>query len=317
MAGRPLKKGLDYAEWDSNIFEDPKIWKLIAAQGIASFTVYFYLCLRAFNENGYFLCWGNDQCAIVAKELGKGASAQYVRSCVEKCLHLELFDKELFELHGILTSRGIQKRFWRIKKTRARAEIPKEYWLLEKEDFSSGFVSCAQKSILPTQKRISPPENSIMTLGNSIMTPQNPILDGHNAISPTGNSGIEKETENREEKRSKKEENKEKENYSLSLARPRGKHQNVMLTDEEYKDITIRIPDADAYIDSFSAKLHDRGYTYADHYATILAWWKSDKKRRRPHKKAQASSGGSFDTNEFFNRAVEHSRRKEGEENGP
>lgn len=105
--------------------------------------------------------------------------------------------------------------------------------------------------------------------------------------------------------------------YTLSLARPRGKHQNVMLTDEHYADIKQKIPDADAYIDSFSVKLHDHGYTYADHYATILAWWKSDKKRRRPHKKAQASSGGSFDANEFFNKAVEHSRRKEGEENGP
>ena len=75
----------------------------------------------------------------------------------------------------------------------------------------------------------------------------------------------------------------------------------MLLSDEEYADICAVIPDADSYIDSFSQKLIDHGYRYANHHDTILSWWRADKSR---HKKKPKKSGGSFDTNEFFEKAV-------------
>lgn len=303
--GRPPKEGIDYAEWDANLFEDPKIGKLITAQGIAAFTVYFYLCLRAFNENGYFLCWGDDLCATTAKVLGKGASAQYVRSCVEKCFQVELFDKELFELHHILTSRGIQKRYWRVKRKRSCAEAPKDFWLLDENGENQGrFVSCAQKEVSPPRNRGFDPSKPSYDLPKpGFHPPETGFHPPETGFSPPQNHIGEKEKE-KEKKKKQKEKNKEKENYSLSLARPRGKHQNVMLTDGEYADIKAKIPDADAYIDGFSAKLHDKGYTYTDHHATILAWWETDKSRRRPPVKTPDRKNSSFDVSEFFARAT-------------
>ena len=144
---RPPKEGIDYAGWDVSIFDsDEKIDALIDSQGIAGFTVYFYLCQKAYGTRGYYLSWGSSQAASVSRRLGKGCSAALVESVVEKCLQICLFDRELFALHGILTSQGIQRRYWAVKKDRSRNEPPTEYWLLgdETSKKTEGFIPNTQ-----------------------------------------------------------------------------------------------------------------------------------------------------------------------------
>ena len=278
MAGRPLKEGLDYASWDVGILDgDERIDELIDSQGIAAFTVYFYLVNKAYATHGYYLDWGYHLCATTARRLGRGACAEFVRNCVEMCLQIGLFDKGLFAECGILTSRGIQKRYWEVAKNRQGRGERRKYWLLDpppkKEENAEGLVPYTKNA------NYEPPKCDY----------EPPKCDS--------SKGTERK-------------------YTLSLARPRGKHQNVMLTDEQYEDIKRRIPEADAYIEAFSAKLHDRGYTYADHYATLLSWWESDRKRSRRKNKGVYLSG-NFDAEEFFNRAVNHGRPKpKGNENG-
>lgn len=133
MAGRP-KKRIDYAGWSVDIFSnDTKIDKLLDAQGWVGFGIYFYLCQMAFGSDGYYYTWGYDLCASTARKMGGGVSAGAVRKTVEYCLHIGLFDKGLFDRWGILTSRGIQKSFLIVLKSKNRkgTEIFKEYWLLD------------------------------------------------------------------------------------------------------------------------------------------------------------------------------------------
>lgn len=147
MSGRPLKENLDFSSWDVSILEnDEKIDMLIDSQGIAAFTVYFYLCQKAYGSKGYYLDWGYSRCATVARRLGKGASADFVKQVVDMCFQCCLFDKRLFELYGILTSKGIQKRFLYVAKERTKMQIKPEYWLLEKDEFAGGLDFDTQKS---------------------------------------------------------------------------------------------------------------------------------------------------------------------------
>lgn len=146
MAGRPPKESLDYSSWDVSILDsDEKIDELIDSQGIGAFTVYFYLCQKAYGTKGYYLEWGYSRCATIARKLGKGASADFVKNVVDKCFQCCLFDKRLFELHGILTSKGIQRRFVMVAKERTAPKINTDFWLLNDEE-SAGLVSCAQNS---------------------------------------------------------------------------------------------------------------------------------------------------------------------------
>ena len=144
--GRPLKESLEFSSWDVSILDnDEKIDMLIDAQGIAAFTVYFYLCQKAYGSKGYYLDWSYSRCATVARKLGKGASADYVKNVVDMCLQCCLFDKRLFELYGILTSKGIQKRYLPVAKARTAPQIIDDYWLLNEEE-SAGLVLHTQKS---------------------------------------------------------------------------------------------------------------------------------------------------------------------------
>lgn len=127
---RPRKNGIDYSEWDVNLFEDIKIEKLIDAQGCAGFTIYFYLCQRAYDSHGYYLPWGYEDSASTARRIGGGVSSKSVENTVNFCLRVGLFDNSLFEGHGVLSGRGIQKRFARVLPKRRCKEVAAEYWLL-------------------------------------------------------------------------------------------------------------------------------------------------------------------------------------------
>ena len=138
MAGKP-KKRIDYAGWSVDIFStDTKIDKLLDAHGWIGFGIYFYLCQMAFGSEGYFYEWCYDLCATTARKMGGGVGAGTVKETVGYCLQIGLFDKRLFDKWGILTSRGIQKSFLVVLKSKNRrgTEVIRDYWLLgsEKED---------------------------------------------------------------------------------------------------------------------------------------------------------------------------------------
>lgn len=136
MAGKS-KKRIDYAGWSVDIFSnDTKIDKLLDAQSWVGFGIYFYLCQMAFGGEGYYYEWCYDLCATTARKMGGGVGAGTVKETVDYCLHIGLFDKRLFDRWGVLTSRGIQKSFLVVLKSKNRrgTEIYSELWLLDKND---------------------------------------------------------------------------------------------------------------------------------------------------------------------------------------
>jgi len=57
-----------------------------------------------------------------------------------------------------------------------------------------------------------------------------------------------------------------------------GSFKNVLLTDEEYRKLHERFPDADERIEDFSKKKAAKGYVYKSDYAAILSWAERDAK---------------------------------------
>lgn len=135
MAGRPPKKGIDYAGWSVGIFDnDTKIDKLLDAHGWNGFGIYFYLCQRAYGGEGYFYQWSYDDCASTSRKMGGGIGSGTVRETVGYCLQIGLFDKGLFDRWGVLTSRGIQRRYWAVVKERDVRTVIADYWLLQDKE---------------------------------------------------------------------------------------------------------------------------------------------------------------------------------------
>lgn len=168
MAGRPPKKGIDYAGWSVDIFDnDTKIDKLLDTRGWEGFGVYFYLCQRAYGGEGYFYQWSYDDSASTARKMGCGISAGTVRETVGYCLHIGLFDKGLFDRQGILTSRGIQKRYCMAIKDRDIKEVVSEYWLLHKNEECKGLIKLPINMYLSEGNANFPAGNSNYDRGNA------------------------------------------------------------------------------------------------------------------------------------------------------
>ena len=145
MAGRP-KQGIDYSGWSVDMFDsDTKIDKLIDSKGWIGFGIYFYLCQKAYQSNGYFYTWSYDDCATTARKMGGGISSGTVKETVSYCMQIDLFDERLFVEWGVLTSRGIQRRYWTVLQERRSKIVYDEYWLLEEKE-CKGLVKVSSKS---------------------------------------------------------------------------------------------------------------------------------------------------------------------------
>ena len=146
--GRPQKQSIEFAGWAVDIFDnEPKIDKLLDAQGCQGFVIYFYLCQRAYGSNGYFYKWSYDDAPTTARKIGGGVGSQAVIDTVRLCLRVGLFDNNLHVGHQILTSRGIQKRYRHVAITRKTQQyVISDYWLLDEHE-STGFTLYALKEV--------------------------------------------------------------------------------------------------------------------------------------------------------------------------
>lgn len=156
MAGRP-KQGIDYSGWSVDIFDgDKKIDKLLDAKGWKGFGIYFFLCQRAYKTNGYFYEWGYDDCATTARKMGGGINSGTVKETVDYCLQVDLFNKGLFDRWGVLTSRGIQRRFWSVLSERRNKTVYDEYWLLKPEECKGLVKVSLNPDLQPTNSDLQP-----------------------------------------------------------------------------------------------------------------------------------------------------------------
>lgn len=127
---RPKKQGLDYFPLDVNV--DNKIEILESEYGISGFGFIVRLFQKIY-ANGYYLEWNQYSAILLKKEIGM--SKEKIDEFIKFCLEINIFDKKLYSQYSILTSRGIQKRYFTVCKRRKEIEIIKEYLLVKPEDY--------------------------------------------------------------------------------------------------------------------------------------------------------------------------------------
>ena len=125
---RPLSRGIEYYPLDVDFMNDIKIRKIMKSCGPNSIAVIILLLGNIYKDEGYFMKWDEDVCFLVADEVG--AKEVYVKEVLKRCLQVDLFSNELFEKYKIITSKGIQKRFFEITKRRKRDNLINEYLLV-------------------------------------------------------------------------------------------------------------------------------------------------------------------------------------------
>jgi hypothetical protein len=123
---RPFKTGVDYFPLDV-IMED-EIELIESEHGITGFGVLIKLYQKVYASN-YWVKWDKKAEIVFSKRVN--VNINEVNAIINSCLEWGIFDKKLFKKYGILTSRGIQNRFFEIIKRRKEVQIVKEYLLIK------------------------------------------------------------------------------------------------------------------------------------------------------------------------------------------
>ena len=108
--GRQLKQGLDYLTLDVDFFESVKVRKIKKDCGNQSIPILIALLCNIFREEGYYVKYDNDLAFLIAEQFGVSEGA--VEDTVRKAVSVEFFDSHMFQKYGILTSHGIQQRYF-------------------------------------------------------------------------------------------------------------------------------------------------------------------------------------------------------------
>ncbi len=135
---RPAKIGLDYYPMDVGFLRDKKVRLLRAEFGASSVVFVLYVLGKVYEGDGYFLHWDKDELLLSCSELGESPS--YISEVLQGCLSRSLFDKRVFQMFGVLTSAGIQRRYLKSCEKRDVIKIFLEYWLLDIESEVSANV---------------------------------------------------------------------------------------------------------------------------------------------------------------------------------
>lgn len=243
MMARPLKDGVDYFPKDTGFYEDDKIRLLRAEFGAKGMYLLDYLLCDLYSKNGYYIQWDKSKCFLVSDGAGCGCSPEFVSEFVAGCIRCGLFDNTVFDVFGILTSAGIQRRFIRMLQSREKFTFIEEYFLLDKFDTKDCPQGILNKCVF---KKVSNKENSVICT-------ENPI-------------------NNTDNEQNKIEENKINHiilNQKEHIHKPFGKFGHVLLTDYEYDFLLERDNDLMILINALDSYIEDSGAEYSSHFSVL------------------------------------------------
>ena len=155
----PIKAGLDYFPLEVGIFVDTKVMLVSAEFGYKAQLVLVHLLIKIYREHGYYMLWNEDTALLLATEVfGGSVKGPFVCEVVNGLVRREFFNKTMYDRFGILTSKGIQKRYvlgkGRLRKLREL--IDPKYSLL--------------------------PAENVITGNNSVIACNNPVITGNNSV---------------------------------------------------------------------------------------------------------------------------------------
>ena len=165
--------------------------------------------------------------------------------------------------------------------------------------------SLFEENILTSRSIQEQYKNCVSSMKRKVQLEEYLLIPLSESTSKNGINAEEMTINTEETPQIKGKEKKEKE--IKKRVRPRkkayGEFKNVLLTDEELEKLRAEHSDADEAIEFLSRYIERKGYKSKSHYLCILEWvFKALEERR-----GKSVNGGSFDTDDFFQAALERS----------
>lgn len=157
---RPLEtEGISYFSLDCDFFRDDKIRRIKAQCGMKGIGFLIWMFCDLYEGKGYYKKFTYDDCALLADIAGGGVGAETVREVVKSSLKCGLFERQVFEKYGVLTSSRIQENYLRACERRSAIFIDRRYWLNPKNVKPSTLVKVTLLDVIDGNNRINVNEN--------------------------------------------------------------------------------------------------------------------------------------------------------------
>lgn len=268
---RPPKDGVDYWNEDCYFYSDNKIRLLRSEFGANGMYMLNYILCEIYKEGYYTVC-DEDWCGLVSDGAVCGGSPNFVKELINGCVRRSFFDKRVFDMFGVITSRGIQKRYIRMACKRVEIRMIKEYFLLDLNNQSDVSKEIRGKIVL---KSISDTENPINDINNSV----NDVIKTQSKV-----------------KKSKVKKSK----VCYRIPAINGVFE---VTQEIYNELTHTYPDTD--IDASLKKIINvlnsdpSKKRYVGNTKSYIDLWISTDAERGIHSRRQSSNGVAYDIDEY------------------
>jgi hypothetical protein len=152
---RTNKVGIDYFPFDIDFFQDEKIQFVSSRFGIKGEIIAIRLLCKIY-RNGYYTEWNNDTALLFAKGVGDGCQDSCVKDVVYELLKRGFFERSIFERFGILTSRGIQNRYFEATKRYKNVPVNHDFLLINLSNFNNVNINSINVDINPNNVNINP-----------------------------------------------------------------------------------------------------------------------------------------------------------------
>lgn len=120
------KDGIPYFPLDTLL--DSKFELIEAEFGLTGFGVVVKLYQSIYGQQGYYLEWTDEVALLFARKIGLGGSV--VSEIVSASIKRGIFDQRLYENYQVLTSKGIQERYFEAVSRRKKVEVKERYLLV-------------------------------------------------------------------------------------------------------------------------------------------------------------------------------------------
>lgn len=245
---RPYSEGrLQYFPLDC-VFNDAM--KLLEAEfGLTAFAVVVKLWQKIYSGRGYYCEWTKEVALVFSREIGVGANV--VSEILQSAFKRGIFDRNLFDKYSILTSDGIQKRYFEAVKRRKQILVDERFLL----------VSVAQ--------------NGINACNNEVNVYNNSVNADINSQSKVNESKVNESI--LESKVVAKSDDTAQENIKNYLSH----FPNLKINDDDIILLLDIMGDEETvfyYVKRLSDFIQRCGAVIRSHCDTVLKWYKEDKK---------------------------------------
>ncbi|MEJ8785361.1 DUF4373 domain-containing protein [Peptoniphilus sp. HCN-40583] len=128
---RPLLKSIEYYPMDTDFLSNIKIRRILRACGASSIAVIIHLLGNIYGDEGYYMDWNEDVAFLISDSLG--IKEGVVAEIVNKALQVDFFSQQMFDDYNVLTSTGIQKRYFKATEKRKKEGLKAELLMINVE----------------------------------------------------------------------------------------------------------------------------------------------------------------------------------------